>query len=114
MQAVSGRGGRIQASHGGGVRPMWQPGGASLTFLKGLDVMRVAFAGGGAELGVPLRLFSLQPEDLLLDTLPDGRFVVLRRADMLATTSLKVLTNWFTHVRDTLGLNADSTASASL
>jgi Tol biopolymer transport system component len=103
VQAVSGVGGRIQASQGGGVRALWHPGGKSLTYLSGYDMMRVSFDPRGAELGLPVRLFSLEPQDLLLDVLPDGRFVVLRRAEMTSTSSLTILTNWFGHVRDVLG-----------
>jgi serine/threonine protein kinase len=33
---------------------------------------------------------------------PDGRLVVLRRAEMAPTRSLTLLTNWFGHVRDAL------------
>jgi eukaryotic-like serine/threonine-protein kinase len=105
VQAVSGAGGRLQASQDGGVRALWHPGGRSLTFLRGHDVMRVSFDTRGAELGLPVRLFALAPEDLLLDVLPDGRLVVLRRAEMAPTRSLTILTNWFGHVRDALGAN---------
>jgi eukaryotic-like serine/threonine-protein kinase len=105
VQAVSGAGGRLQASQDGGVRALWHPDGKSLTFLKGHDVMRVSFDARGAELGLPVRLFSLEPVDLLLDVLPDGRLVVLRRAEMAPTRSLTLLTNWFGHVRDALGAN---------
>jgi eukaryotic-like serine/threonine-protein kinase len=103
VQAVSGAGGRLQASQDGGVRALWHPDGKSLTFLRGHDVMRVSFDVRGAELGLPVHLFSLAPEDLLLDVLPDGRLVVLRRAEMAPTRSLTLLTNWFGHVRDALG-----------
>src|SRR5512144_1568892 len=63
------------------VHAMWQPDGRSLTYLNGLDVMRVAFAEGAVpDLGRPTRLFRLQADDRLLDVMKDGRFVVMRRA----------------------------------
>jgi serine/threonine-protein kinase len=97
VQAASGQSARLQASAGGGVRPIWHPDGRSLAFLRGSDVMRVTFGGGA--LGAPRRLFSLRAGDLLLDVVPDGRFVVLRRADMPPTRAVHILTNWFTRVR---------------
>ena len=50
------------------------------------------------ELGVPVRLFSLEPEDLLLDIMKDGRFVVLRRGPRGPSTSVNVITTWFDEV----------------
>jgi eukaryotic-like serine/threonine-protein kinase len=101
VQSVSGRGARVQASQGRGVRAMWHPDGRSLTFLRGSDVMRAAFREG-ADLGVPQRLFTLERGDLLLDVLPDGRFVVLRRPERSPTRALHIRTNWFSHVRESL------------
>ena len=100
LQAVGSQGGRLQVSQGGGVRAMWHPSGRTLTYLKGLDVMRVPFSEpSGDGLGLPVRLLSLVASDMLLDVMPDGRFVVLRRGSTLPATSLNVVTNWFEHVR---------------
>jgi hypothetical protein len=52
----------------------------------------------GGDFGRPVRLFSLEPDDLLLDVMRDGRFV-LRRGTTQPVTSLNVVTNWFEHVR---------------
>jgi Tol biopolymer transport system component len=100
VQSAGSNGGRLQASEGGGVHAMWQPDGRSLTYLNGRDLMRVAFAGGAEpDLGRPVRLFSLEPDDLLLDVLKDGRFVVMRRAVAQPAAPLNIVTNWFEHVR---------------
>lgn len=83
---------------------MWPPGGTAVIYLRGLDVMRVPFsASSGPDLGLPVRLFSLEPDDLLLDVTHDGRLVVLRRAPMPPSTSLNIVTSWFDHVRRTVG-----------
>jgi serine/threonine-protein kinase len=100
VQSAGSKGSRMQASEGAGVRVMWQPDGRALSYLKELDVMRVVFAEGAEpDLGRPVRLLSLQPDDLLLDVMKDGRFVVVRRAVAQPATSLNIVTNWFDHVR---------------
>ena len=100
VQSAGSNGGRLQASEGGGVHAMWQPDGRALTYLSGRDMMRVAFADGAEpDLGRPVRLFSLQPDDLLLDVLKDGRFLVIRRAIVQPAAPLNIVTNWFEHVR---------------
>ena len=104
IQPAAAGGRRLQVSQGGGVHAMWQPDGRAVTYLKGLDVMRVSFSGSpGDEPGRPVRLFSLEPNDLLLDVMRDGRLLLLRSAPTPPSTSLNVVTNWFEHVRQTVG-----------
>ena len=99
VQPVGSNQARAQASQGGGTRPMWHPGGGSLTYLKGVDVMRVSFVGAERpDPGVPVRLFSLEPDDLLLDVMKDGRLVALRRG-ALVPSPVNVITNWFDQLR---------------
>jgi hypothetical protein len=63
--------------------------------------MRVTFPKpAGTSLGLPVRLFSLEPDDMLLDVMADGRFVVLRRGTTPPATSLNIVTSWFDHVRN--------------
>ena len=100
VQSLDGNSGRVQVSHGGGVRPLWHPSGRSLTFLKERDLMRVSFDAAEPRLAVPVKLFALHRDDLLLDVLPDGRFVVLRRAPIPSTTAVNVVANWFTLIRE--------------
>ena len=65
--------------------------------------MRVAFPDSTSpDLGSPGRLFSLDEEDLLLDIMKDGRFVVLRRGAREPLTSVHLITNWFDYVRSTV------------
>jgi len=101
IQSTTGESGRVQASQGGGVRVLWQPDGKSITYLKGLDVMRVSLAGVSAlELGLPVRLFSLAADDLLLDVMRDGRLAVVRREERPPASALTVIVNWFDQVRN--------------
>ena len=101
VQAYPGTGRRQQVSEAGGVRPEWQPDGRSLTYLKGADVMSVAMAGGVP--GPAVRLFSLEPNDVVLDVMRDGRLIVLRRAGQDTVTSLNLIVNWFSEVRQREG-----------
>ena len=102
VQPAAGNGQRVQVSQGGGVRALWQPDGRAVTYLKGLDVMRATLSGSPEiDVGQPARLFSLQPGDLLLDVMHDGRLIVLRPAPSPPSTSLNVVTNWFEVVRRT-------------
>jgi Tol biopolymer transport system component len=100
LQPFAASGHRVQVSQGGGVRVMWQPDGRGLTYLRGRDVMRVSFSGSPAgEVGQPVRLFSLEADDLLLDVMHDGRLVVFRPAPTPPSASLNVITNWLEAVR---------------
>ena len=76
--------------------------GRSLTYLRGVDVMSVAIAGGVAG-GAPVKLFSIEADDLLLDVMRDGRLIVLRRTAPDAVTSLNLIVNWFGEVRRRAG-----------
>jgi hypothetical protein len=61
--------------------------------------MRVSFVGAERpDPGVPVRLFSLEPDDLLLDVMKDGRLVALRRG-ALVPSPVNVITNWFDQLR---------------
>lgn len=100
VQKYPSSGGRQQVSQGGGVRVLWRPDG-SLTYLKGADVMSVPISPAGP--GTPVKLFALDPADLALDVMPDGRLVVLRRQVPPAPTSLNVIVNWFDEVRRRAG-----------
>jgi hypothetical protein len=86
-------------SDGGGVRPVWEPNGRGVLYLKGLDVMRAAFSESSGEIGPPARLFSLQPDDLLFDIARDGRLIVMRHSAEPTTKALTVVTNWLDEVR---------------
>jgi Tol biopolymer transport system component len=98
LQTVDG-GRRLQASDGGGVRPVWEPNGRGVLYLKGVDVMRAAFSESSGEVGPPVRLFSLEPDDLLFDIGRDGRLIVMRHSTAPTTTALTVITNWLDEVR---------------
>lgn len=99
LQRVDGSGRRLQASDGGGLRPLWEPNRRGVIYLKGLDVMRATFSESSGDLGPPVRLFSLEPNDLLLDIARDGRLLILRPSAAQAPTALTVITNWFDEVR---------------
>jgi Tol biopolymer transport system component len=99
LQPVDGGGRRLQASDGGGVRPVWEPNGRGVLYLKGVDVMRAAFSESSGEVGTPVRLFSLEPDDLLFDIGHDGRLIVMRHSAAPTTTALTVITNWLNEVR---------------
>ena len=99
LQPVDGGGRRLQASDGGGVRPVWEPNGRGVLYLKGVDVMRAAFSESSGEVGTPVRLFSLEPDDLLFDIGHDGRLIVMRHSAAPTTTALTVITNWLDEVR---------------
>ena len=98
LQPVDG-GRRLQASDGGGVRPVWEPNGRGVMYLRGLDVMKATFSESSGDLGAPVRLYSLQPDDLLLDVGHDGRLIVLRHSTASTPTTLTVITNWLEEVR---------------
>jgi dipeptidyl aminopeptidase/acylaminoacyl peptidase len=99
LQPVDGGGRRVQASYGGGVRPVWEPNGRAVLYLKGVDVMRAAFSESAGDVGPPQRLYSLEPDDVLFDIARDGRLIVLRHATAQTPTALTVITNWIDEVR---------------
>ena len=69
LQAYPGHSGDVmQVSQGGGVRGRWQPDGRSLRPLsKDEDVMSVAISSSGP--GTPVKLFALEPNDLMMDVM---------------------------------------------
>jgi hypothetical protein len=89
----------VQASYGGGVRPVWEPNGRAVLYLKGVDVMRAAFSESAGDVGPPQRFYSLEPDDVLFDIARDGRLIVLRHATAQTPTALTVITNWIDEVR---------------
>jgi Tol biopolymer transport system component len=99
LQPVDGDGRRLQASDGGGVLPVWEPNGRSVLYLKGADVMRATFSESSGEVGPPVRLYSLEPDDQLFDIGRDGRLIVLRHSTAPTPTTLTVITNWLEEVR---------------
>jgi len=89
-----------QVSAGGGTRPMWSPGGREIVYVHERDVMSVTVTTGPSlVVGQPARLFSMEPQDQLLDVAADGRFMVLRRNIPSIPTTLGLVVNWFEAVR---------------
>jgi Tol biopolymer transport system component/tRNA A-37 threonylcarbamoyl transferase component Bud32 len=101
VQRYPGSGARLQVSEGGGTRAMWQPDGTSLIYLRGTDVMRATISESGT--GTPAKMFALQPNDMLLDVMRDGRLVVARRHAPPPPTSVNLIVNWFKEVRQRTG-----------
>jgi serine/threonine-protein kinase len=87
IEALLGEGGRWQVSTDGGMFPLWSRDGRELVFLCGDTLMSVAVEFAHAvQLGLPAPLFRSPfelrtPPARNFDMLPDGRFVMLGRAD---------------------------------
>jgi len=100
VRALESSGRQWQISTGGGTRPEWLPGGREIAYLNDRDVMAVAVTTTPTFVaGRPVTLFSLDPQDTLLDITGDGRFLVVRRDAPVASTSLGIIVNWFDAVR---------------
>ncbi len=99
-QPNPGTGSREQVSQEGGVRPLWQPDSRSIVFQSGANVMSATVSASGV--GAPARLFTLEPNDILLDITREGRILV-RRTTAQPATSLGLIINWFDHVRRVAG-----------
>ena len=85
--------GRWQVSTDGGMFPVWSHDGREMVFVRGDTMMRVDVATGDTlEVGLPEPLFRC-PVDLqtaptrAFDLLPDGRFIMVGRADESAERS---------------------------
>jgi eukaryotic-like serine/threonine-protein kinase len=99
LQPMPSTGRRWQVSVGGGTRPIWLPGGRELAYLKGRDVMTATLTlGPTVAIGVPVKLFTLTPDDTLLDVTRAGRFLVVRQ-DHAVPQSPDIVVNWFAEVR---------------
>jgi Tol biopolymer transport system component len=93
-------GSRVQVSRNGGTRPTWMPDGRSIVFEQDDDMMMAAISDAGP--GTPVKLFSLEPNDIFLDVTRDDRILV-RRTTTPPTPSLALIVNWFDHVRQASG-----------
>ena len=87
VEALSGDRGRWQVSTDGGIFPVWSRDGRELAYVHGDTMMKVDVeTGPSLQLGMPTPLFR-SPFDLQtaptrnFDILPDGRFVMIGRAE---------------------------------
>jgi eukaryotic-like serine/threonine-protein kinase len=99
VEALSGDQGRWQVSTDGGMFPVWSPDGRELFYVCGDTMMAVEVAAGPtAQPGMPIPLFRC-PVDLQtpptrnFDVLPDGRFVMVARADQGERPEICVMAN---------------------
>ena len=110
------QGERLAVSTSGGNGPVWRRDGKELYFQGALEgvpkMMAVAVTPDGASLRLakPVPLFDLRVtgpagaieqyaassnSGLRYDVLPDGRFVMIRRADRTGIREIVVVQNWF-------------------
>jgi Tol biopolymer transport system component len=111
---------RLAVSTGGGNGPVWRRDGKELYFQGALDgvpkMMAVAVTPDGASLRLakPVPLFDLRvtgPAGVIeqyagssnggpgYDVLPDGHFVMIRRADPTGIREIVVVQNWFEELK---------------
>ncbi len=95
-------GASVRASNGGGGYPLWSPDGKECYFLRGRDVVSVAFRddGGHAVLGNGQTIVQLPPSSRLYGISPDGRrFLVARPSEPDPVPGIRVVLNWFDELK---------------
>ncbi len=100
LQRFPATGSPYQVSQGGGVRGMWLPDGKSIVFQHAADVMMAAVSETGV--GSPVKLFSIEPNDVFLDVTREGR-ILIRRTTVPPLTSLGIIVNWSDYVKHVAG-----------
>jgi serine/threonine-protein kinase len=109
-RAVSGTGGKVQISIGGGDRPRWSRGGREIVYRSGKRMMAASVAmGASLTVDRPRVLFEGEFEQggfvtPNYDIAPDGRFLMIEPSGDRepAASQLVVIENWFTELRQKL------------
>jgi serine/threonine-protein kinase len=103
LRPLSGQGTRIQVSAHGGTEPLWSRGGGELFFRDGRQMLAVrVHTQGQLTVGSPTVLFegdflvtSTMPGAPSYDVTPDGRFLMVTRADEQPIPGqLEIMLNW--------------------
>jgi len=95
--ALSGVGGAVRVSSGGGSMPRWSPAGKELFYIRGDELVAVTYrdSGGRFEAGDEKVLFAQSAGFNLYSVAPDGqRFLVGRRAEPEPSPGIRVILNW--------------------
>jgi serine/threonine protein kinase/Tol biopolymer transport system component len=96
VQPFPPEGRRWQISNGGGVQPAWHAA-REIIYRRGADVLTARITRtAGIQAAPPVRLFTLESHEQLLDIAGDGRFIVAQRQDLGTVSSLSLIVNWFT------------------
>jgi serine/threonine-protein kinase len=96
---------RWLVASGGAARPFWMPGGREIAFLQGRDLMTAQVSTSPAfHAAAPVKLFTLDANDTLLDVAPNGAFLVARRPAE-TPRPLNIIVNWFAQLRENPNAN---------
>jgi serine/threonine protein kinase/Tol biopolymer transport system component len=106
VQPFPSDGRRWQISIGGGVQPTWHAGGREIIYRQGADIVTSSITRtSGIQATPPVRLFTLDSHEQLIDIAPDGRFIVAQRPDLGTVSSLALIVNWFADLEARLAAN---------
>jgi Tol biopolymer transport system component len=114
VQAVSGQGGRLQISIGGGLGPVWSPSGKEIYYRKGNEMMAVTIETDPflsvistetlfeSDYFVPVAM----PTYRSYDVDPNGRgFVMVQGIGREPHTQIHVVTNWIEELKRLVPVN---------